>query len=176
VDAFGVEEVAEAIRRKLVRRHPHVFGDVEAETADHVRANWEVIKQEEKGRDSVLEGVPGSLPALTRSFELQARAASVGFDWPQIDGVLAKVREEVDEIVEARGDHDAVRAEVGDLLFSVVNLARHLDVDPELALRSAAGRFEQRFKVVEEGGVDGVSLEELDLRWEAAKREQRDGQ
>jgi len=170
VDAFGVEEVAEAIRRKLVRRHPHVFGDIEADTAADVRANWEVLKQEEKGRGSVLDGVPGHLPALTRAHELQARAASVGFDWREFEPVVAKVREEVDEVVAASGDADAVRAEVGDLLFSVVNVARHLDVDAESALRAAMSRFEQRFRHVEAGGTDGVSLEELDLRWDEAKR------
>jgi tetrapyrrole methylase family protein/MazG family protein len=172
-DAFDVEEVAESIRRKLVRRHPHVFGDVEADTADEVIGNWETLKQDEKGRDSVLEGVPPTLPALTRSFELQARAASVGFDWPDLDGVVAKVREEIAEVLDAEGDAEATRAEVGDLLFSVVNLSRRLDVDPELALRAASQRFERRFQVVESGGVEGVSLEEMDRRWDEAKRLER---
>lgn len=169
-DMFGVEEVAEGIRRKLVRRHPHVFGDVDAETAEHVVANWEANKRDEKGRDSVLDGVPSALPALTRSLEFQARAASVGFDWPDLDGVIAKVREEMAEVVEALADPESVRSEIGDLLFSVVNLARRLSVDPELALRSATNRFERRFRVVEEGGdLTGATLEELDARWEQAK-------
>ena len=167
---FGVEEVAEGIRRKLVARHPHVFGDVEAETAEQVITNWAALKQQEKQRDSLLDGIPAAFPALARSLELQARAASVGFDWPDVDGVLAKVREEADELLESVGDPDAVRHEVGDLLFTLVNLARHLDVDPEQALRGASGRFERRFRSIEEGGdLSGLTLEEMDRRWEAAK-------
>ena len=170
-DVFGVEEVAETIRRKLVRRHPHVFDDVEAETADHVLANWEVQKREEKGRSSVLDGVPSALPALARALELQSRAASVGFDWPGHDGAVAKVREELAEVLDALDDPEAVKSEIGDLLFSVVNLARHLSVDPEMALRASAERFDRRFRVVESGGdLAGATLEELDRRWEEAKR------
>ena len=170
VDMFGVEEVAEGIRRKLIRRHPHVFGDVDAATAAQVTANWESLKRDEKSRDSVLEGVPSALPALTRALEFQARAASVGFDWPDRDGVVAKVREELAEVLDALDDPESVRSEVGDLLFSTVNLARHLSVDPELALRSATGRFERRFRVVESAGdLPGATLEEMDRRWEQAK-------
>jgi len=167
---FGVEEVAEAIRRKLVARHPHVFGDVSADTAAHVAANWERLKKDEKGRDSLLDGVPRSLPSLARSHQLQQRAAGAGFDWPAVAGVVAKVREELAEVLA----EDADRAhEVGDLLFSVVNLARHLAVDPEQALRAAADRFERRFRVVEASGDLAVmSLEEMDAAWERAKREE----
>jgi tetrapyrrole methylase family protein/MazG family protein len=175
---FGVEEVAEGIRRKLVRRHPHVFGEVEVETAEHVMANWEQIKQEEKRRESLLDGVAASLPALARAWELQVRAATAGFDWPDPSGVFAKVHEELDELVEvAEGPADRRRAELGDLLFAVVNLARHLEVDPEQALRAASARFERRFRVVEEGGtLAGVGLAELERRWEAAKAaEESDG-
>jgi len=172
-DMFGVEEVAETVRRKLVRRHPHVFGDVEAETADDVMANWEALKRDEKGRESVLDGVPAALPALAKSLELQSRAASVGFDWPDLEGVLAKVHEEIAEVLDAIGDADALQSEVGDLLFSAVNLARHLSVDPEMALRGAAARFDRRFRVVEAGGdPKGATLEELDKRWEQAKLEE----
>jgi tetrapyrrole methylase family protein/MazG family protein len=164
---FGVEEVAEGIRRKLVRRHPHVFGEVEAKTAEAVLANWEQIKQEEKGRESLLDGVQESLPALSRAYALQARAATVGFDWPDLAGVVAKVREELDEVL-AEGARTA--DEVGDLLFAVVNLARHLGVDPEQALRRGAARFERRFRAMEgQGTLAGLSLEEMDRRWEAAK-------
>ena len=174
-DMFGVEEVAEGIRRKLIRRHPHVFGDVDAETADQVVANWETLKKNEKGRESVLDGVPSALPALARALELQTRAGAVGFDWPNLDGVVDKVREELAEVLETLDDPESVRAEVGDLLFSVVNLARHLAVDSELALRGAANRFERRFRVVERGGdVPGATLAELDRRWEAAKAEEAD--
>ena len=171
VDVFGTEEVAEAIRRKLVHRHPHVFGDVEAHTAEHVMANWEQLKQEEKDRESLLDGVPVALPSLARAHKLQSRAATVGFDWPDLDGVVAKVNEELAEVLADRDDPDRTRHEIGDLLFSVVNLARHLDVDPEQALRAAAGRFDRRFRAMEAGGtLAGLSLEDLDARWEAAKR------
>jgi tetrapyrrole methylase family protein/MazG family protein len=148
--AFGAEEVAEGIRRKLVHRHPHVFGDVQAATAEAVLANWEQLKQEEKGRES--------LP--------------VGFDWPDLEGVVAKVREELGEVLA----EDARQAdEVGDLLFAVVNLARHLGVDSEQALRRAAGRFERRFRAMEKvGSLSGLSLEEMDRRWEAAKAAEAD--
>ncbi len=175
---FGIEEVAEGIRRKLVRRHPHVFGDVEVESAEHVLANWEQIKQEEKQRASLLDGVTASLPALARAWELQARAATVGFDWPDRTGVIAKVHEELDELLEvADGPVERRRAELGDLLFAAVNLARHLEVDPEQALRAATARFERRFRVVEEGGsLAGVGLDELERRWQAAKAaEEPDG-
>jgi tetrapyrrole methylase family protein / MazG family protein len=171
--AFGVEEVAEGIRRKLVHRHPHIFGDVEAETAEAVLANWEQIKKVEKGRESLLDGVPDTLPALSRAHALQEKAATVGFDWPELAGVVAKVHEELGELL-APGAR--LGDEAGDLLFSVVNLARHLEVDPEQALRRAAGRFERRFRVMEEAGsLSGLSLEELDRRWEAAKQAEARG-
>jgi len=173
--AFGVEEVAEAIRRKLVRRHPHVFGDVEAETVEHVLANWEILKQEEKQRDSLLDGVSRSIPALARSHELQSRAASAGFDWPELQGVIDKVHEEMGELLAERGDPDRAHHELGDLLFSVVNLARHLEIDAEQSLRAAADRFERRFRVVEDGGsLAGLTLEEMDRRWDAAKAAEPD--
>jgi tetrapyrrole methylase family protein/MazG family protein len=172
---FGIEEVAESIRRKLIARHPHVFGEVEAETAEHVMANWERLKRDEKGRESLLDGVPRSMPALARAHELQARAAGVGFDWPDLEGVLAKVREEIVEVVEAAdsGDAGRVRDEVGDLLFSAVNLSRRLGVDPEQSLRAAADRFDHRFRAIEASGDPaGMTLEEMDSEWERAKREE----
>jgi ATP diphosphatase len=134
-------------------------------------ANWEQIKQAEKRRESLLDGVAASLPALARAWELQARAATVGFDWPERSGVFAKVDEELDELLEvADGPADRRKAELGDLLFAVVNLARHLEVDPEQALRTATVRFERRFRVVEDGGsLAGVGLDELERRWQAAK-------
>jgi tetrapyrrole methylase family protein/MazG family protein len=172
--AFGVEEVAESIRRKLIRRHPHVFGEVDAPTAAHVMANWESLKQEEKQRESVLDGIPRSMPALSRSHQLQRKAASVGFDWPAIEGVIAKVQEEMDELLAERDDPAAARRELGDVLFSVVNLARHLSIDPEQALRGASDRFDRRFRSMESSGsLSGLTLEEMDRRWEAAKAEER---
>lgn len=170
---FGVEEVAESIRRKLVARHPHVFGDVDAATAEHVMANWQRLKQDEKSRMSLLDGVPISLPALARAHEFQSRAAGVGFDWPDLEGVITKVKEEIAEVVEAAagGDADSVGSEVGDLLFSVVNLSRRLGVDPERALRAATARFDHRFRIIETSGdITGMTLEEMDTRWEEAKK------
>jgi len=167
---FGVEEVAEAIRRKLVARHPHVFGDVEAHTAEHVLANWDRLKREEKGRGSLLDGVPAALPSLSRAHSLQRRAAGAGFDWPDTAGVIAKVHEELDEALAVDADRTH---EIGDLLFSVVNLSRHLAVDPEQALRLAADRFDRRFRSIEASGdVAAMTLEEMDAAWERAKREE----
>jgi len=164
---FGVEEVAEAIRRKLVARHPHVFGEVEARSPEEVLSNWNRLKTEEKGRESVLDGVPVTLPALARADSIQRRAASTGFDWPDLDGVVAKVHEELDEVLATGADRVH---EIGDLLFSVVNLARRFEVDPEQALRRASDRFDRRFRVVEASGA--ATLEEKEEQWERAKREE----
>ncbi|NQV07224.1 nucleoside triphosphate pyrophosphohydrolase [bacterium] len=170
---FDVEEVAEGIRRKLVHRHPHVFGEAQAHTAEHVMANWEQQKKAEKERDSLLDGVPAGLPALAKALELQSRAATAGFDWPDVTGVLDKVVEEAGELVDAGDDLEYRRHELGDLLFTLVNLARHLGVDPEQALRSANTRFERRFRTVEDGGtLSGLTIEEMDRRWEAAKHDE----
>lgn len=168
--AFDVEEVAEMIRRKLVRRHPHVFGDVAVRSAGEVLANWETIKAAEKGRESLMDDIPTSLPGVVRASKVQGRAASVGFDWDAVPPVLEKVREELDELEAALSEPDLRSAELGDLLFAVVNLSRHIDVDAEAALRSATHRFERRFRHVESmGPMTGVGLDELDRRWEAAK-------
>ncbi len=167
---FGIEEVAEAIRRKLVARHPHVFGDTDAETADEVLANWDRLKTTEKGRESLLDGVPAALPSLARAHSLQRRAAGVGFDWPDMAGAVAKVHEELAETLAEDADHTH---EIGDLLFSVVNLARHLDVDPEQALRLAATRFDHRFRIVEASGdIAAMTLEQMEAAWERANWEE----
>jgi tetrapyrrole methylase family protein/MazG family protein len=182
VSAFDVESIAEGIRRKLVHRHPHVFGEVEADTADAVKVNWEAIKAAEKDRESLMDDVPDALPAISRADKLQRRAASIGFDWPALEPVFAKLREEVDEL-DAELTHedrpaDRIASELGDVLFSVVNLARHTDVDPELALRAAADRFADRFRVVErlaaaEGTpLSAMTLDEMDALWDRAKSEQ----
>jgi tetrapyrrole methylase family protein/MazG family protein len=171
---FDAEQIAEELRRKLVRRHPHVFGDAEADTAARVLAGWERIKSEEKGRESRMDGIPVSLPALSRAEKMQSRAATVGFDWPDVDGVVAKVGEELAEVLACEGDPACRAAEVGDLLFAVVNLARHLGVDAEQALRKACTRFEGRFRNMEQAGsLAGLSLDEMDRRWEAAKAAER---
>ncbi|HVR33598.1 MAG TPA: nucleoside triphosphate pyrophosphohydrolase [Acidimicrobiia bacterium] len=173
--AFDITDVAETLRRKLVRRHPHVFGEVDAADAETVKANWDEIKAAEKGGGtpgSALAGVPSSLGSLARAAELQRKAATVGFDWPAVHPVFEKVAEELGELGEAMraGDEVAIDHELGDLLFAVVNIARHLRVEPELALRAASHRFEARFRVMEsEGDLSGLSLAELDARWEHAK-------
>ena len=177
---FDVDDVAEVLRRKLVRRHPHVFGDVRVASAAEVKTNWDRIKANEAqgvghdpddGSTSALDGVPPGMPAMQRASKLQNRAAKVGFDWEDATGVMAKVREELEELADALGEAGDMPAELGDLLFSVMNLARHVDVDPELALIGAIHRFEARFRSMEaEGPLDGLSLAELDERWERAKR------
>ena len=177
---FSMADVAQGIHDKLVRRHPHVFGDATAEDTDTVLANWDAIKRAEKARTSVFDGVPVSLPALSFAAKLQSKAAGVGFDWPDVEGALPKITEELDEVAQARrsGDADAVRDEIGDLLFAVVNVARHLRIDPESALRAAAHKFRHRFELVErraaERGLDlyagTVGLDVLDSLWDEAKR------
>ena len=173
--AFSVEEVAEGIRRKLVHRHPHVFGDVAADTADQVKANWETIKSDEKQRQSLMDDIPAALPGIARADKAQRRAASAGFDWSDAPPVLDKVREEVAELEVALGKDERggeVHHEIGDVLFSVVNLCRHVAVDPELALRAATDRFMERFRIVEGLAGDQIStmtLDELDALWNEAK-------
>jgi MazG family protein len=168
----GLEAVARAVHAKLVRRHPHVFGDAEADSAGRVRERWEEIKTEQEGRLGVFHDVPASLPGLLHARKVQRRAAAAGFDWPDLDGPLAKVREEIAELEaelvrsgrpapETEADRH-VAAEIGDLLFTVVNLARVVNVDPELALRATSRRFVERVECAErlaaEAGVTWVDL------------------
>ncbi len=180
--AFEFDDVVDAICDKLTRRHPHVFGDaVVANAAEQTRA-WDNIKREERaaaGRDGALADVPLALPALTRARKLGARAGDAGFDWPDASGPRAKVDEELAEFDTAMADGDAVRgqAELGDLLFSIVNLARHLEMDPETALRQANERFARRYRHLEESlarlgqPAGGAAPELLDRLWAAAKAE-----
>lgn len=173
---FDIEDVAEGLRQKLVRRHPHVFADVAADTAEEVKANWEEIKQREKPRPedaSLLDGVPRSMPALSRAAKIQRRAAQVGFDWSEVPPVVDKVAEELEELRASLSDRESAEAELGDLLFATVNLARHLALDPETALRRAIGRFGDRFRKMEaEGPLDGLTVDQLEERWERAKLSQ----
>ena len=183
---FTFDDVANAIADKLVHRHPHVFGDVDAKDAATVLRNWEQIKQMEhrkEARHSALDGVPPTLPALLKAQRTQEKASRVGFDWKDAEGPLAKIREELAELeaeVAARkspapADSDAVKAELGDLLFSVANLARHLKVDCESALELTTAKFARRFRAVEAGAKEkganlkDMSLAEMDALWEAAK-------
>ncbi|MDB6048459.1 MAG: nucleoside triphosphate pyrophosphohydrolase [Pseudomonas sp.] len=193
---FEFDGVVDSITRKLIRRHPHVFptGDLYAplETPRldeaQVKQRWEEIKAEERSEKSkvpeqlsLLDDVPGALPALSRSIKLQKRTAQVGFDWPDALPVFDKVREELDEVLESMADDDTdgVAEEVGDLLFSVVNLARHLKVDPETALRAANAKFERRFRFIEQAlretrrPIENCTLEELDALWGEAKRQEK---
>jgi len=172
--AFDIDDVAEVMRQKLVRRHPHVFGDVEVGSAAEVKSNWDRIKEEERGtaQESVLDGVPSGVPALQRASKIQNRAAKVGFDWDEAAQVLPKVREELAELEEALNDPASARDELGDVLFAVVNLARHLALDPEIALGQATDRFETRFRRMEsEGSLDGLGIDGLNERWNRAKQE-----
>lgn len=179
---FDFESVAFNIAEKLIRRHPHVFGDA-VFTNDEQRANaWETFKvserrQKKADQTSVLAGIPAALPALMYAAKMQQRAAQHGFDWPETTPVFAKVEEELGELREAwqSGDEQHIHEELGDLLFVVVNLARHLKVEPELALHRASRKFEQRFRTIEERlqesgkSLDDCELRELDALWDEAK-------
>jgi len=181
--AFDFGDVVEGITAKLVRRHPHVFADEQGRTAEAVKGLWERIKAEEKAErgeappQGALAGVPVALPALTRALKLQDKAGRVGFDWNDPRAVLAKIREEADEIEAAldAGDKAEAAKEVGDLLFAVVNLARHLAADPEGVLRDTNLKFERRFASIERALAargkrpQDASLEEMDALWDAAK-------
>ncbi|MCU1400625.1 MAG: putative MazG family protein, partial [Acidimicrobiales bacterium] len=174
---FTIADVTQGVHDKLVRRHPHVFGDTAVNGTEQVLSNWETIKREEKGRTSVFDGIPSSLPSLSYAYKAQKKAAGVGFDWPEVSGALAKIAEEADEVIAAHasGDATATAEELGDLLFSVVNVARHLKVDPEVALRAAVTKFRSRFEGVEglarERGIDlsTSDLTVLDALWDEIK-------
>ena len=178
---FTIADIAEGIHDKLVRRHPHVFGDVVADDSDEVLSNWDEIKRVEKGRTSVFDGIPRSLPSLSYAAKVGRKASKIGFDWPDVAGALPKVSEETGELVEAIDAGDAVEtaAELGDLLFAVVNVARHVGVDPELALRAASDKFRTRFEGVErlalEDGIDlsVTELDVLDALWDRVKAAER---
>jgi ATP diphosphatase len=185
--AFDFGDVVQAITEKLIRRHPHVFGDERSQTPGAVKGLWERIKAEEKAarkkdakQDGALAGVPVVLPALTRALKLQEKASRVGFDWNDPRAVLRKIREEADEIEDALDgaatDNDEAAAEVGDLLFAAVNLARHLHADPEAVLRQTNQKFERRFGAIETAlaakgkAPQDATLAEMDALWDEAKR------
>ncbi|MEC4564186.1 MULTISPECIES: nucleoside triphosphate pyrophosphohydrolase [Pseudomonas] len=192
---FEFDGVVDSITRKLIRRHPHVFPtgelyapvDTPSLSEAQVKSRWEEIKAEERAEKSqpeqlsLLDDVPAALPALSRAAKLQKRAATVGFDWPAALPVLDKVREELDEVLQAMadGDADALEDEVGDLLFAAVNLARHLKQDPEHALRRANRKFERRFRFIEQAlrdsgrSIEDCNLDELDALWGEAKRQEK---
>ncbi len=178
---FSMNDVIQTVSEKMVHRHKHVFGLEQAETADDVIDLWEKIKKEEKGyknHTSVLDGVPSVLPALMRSYKIQQKAAKVGFDWDNIDDAWKKVAEEAGELREAymSGDLAKSEEEVGDLLFAVVNIARFLKIEPELALTGTIDKFIRRFEYIEKRSTEmgreltGMTLAEMDQLWDEAKK------
>ncbi len=186
---YDLGDIAAGIRAKLIRRHPHVFGEAVADTPDQVRETWEVIKREAEGREGIFHEIPDAFPSILFAQKLQQRAAAVGFDWEHAREVMAKVKEETAEVEEelagalAVGEtsaaHDALSAEVGDLLFAVVNLARKLGVDPELALRGSSLRFRNRVQAAAEAATvdglefEGMPLQEQEAYYQRAKKEQQ---
>lgn len=177
---FDIADVADSINQKLIFRHPHVFGEVHADTADQVAQNWEDIKLKERGGNrTVLAGVPAALPALVKAFRVQEKAANVGFDWEEPAQVWDKVREEVGEVSEAisAADEAAIEEEFGDLLFSVINAARKYKVNPENALELTNRKFIARFNYIEQQAtaagrsIRDLSLDEMEALWQQAKKE-----
>ena len=177
---FNVNQVIQGIHSKIIRRHPHVFGDLKLDGVQGVLANWEKLKEKERGEKKdgkgVLDGVPVALPALSQAQEYQDRAARVGFDWPEIEGMLDKVKEEIEEIKNAESDFE-LASELGDLFFALVNVARWKHVDSESALRGTNIKFKKRFAYVEQGAkrqernLSELSLDEMDALWNDAKKQ-----
>lgn len=185
---YDLGDIAAGIQAKLIRRHPHIFGEAAADTPEQVRATWEVIKREAEGREGIFHEIPDAFPSILLAQKLQQRAAAVGFDWEHAHEVMAKVREETAEVEQelaggpdgvAGANQDALSAEVGDLLFAVVNLARKLGIDPELALRGSSLRFKDRVQVAAEAaaaeGLDfeAMPLQEQEAYYQRAKKEQQ---
>ncbi|MCP4442298.1 MAG: nucleoside triphosphate pyrophosphohydrolase [Aureispira sp.] len=172
--AFDIEDVLNAICEKLINRHPHIYGDVVADDEETVKQNWEKLKLKE-GKKSILQGVPKSLPALVKAYRIQEKAKQVGFEWENRQQVWAKVEEEVEElheVVKENTDQAKIEEEFGDVLFSMINYARFLKIDPELALERTNRKFIKRFQYIEENAtkaLDDMSLEEMDELWNEAK-------
>jgi XTP/dITP diphosphohydrolase len=173
--AFNITDVLTGICEKLISRHPHIYGDVKVENAEDVKQNWEQLKLKE-GNKSVLGGVPASLPSLVKASRMQDKAAQVGFDWPGIDSVWEKVEEELHEFKDAEGDEK--EAEFGDLIFSLVNYARWLKINPDDALERTNRKFKYRFEVIEKHATEqgrnmkDMTLEEMDAIWDLAKTQE----
>jgi len=179
--AFDVADVLNAVCDKLIHRHPHIYGDVEAATEEEVKANWEAIKLKEKGTQSVLQGVPRGLPALVKAIRIGDKARGAGFDWEQPQDVWGKIKEELGEFESAQktGNQDEIESELGDVLFSIVNFARLSNLDPELALERTNKKFIYRFTYMEEKARDqgkslnNMSLLEMELLWNEAKAQSK---
>ena len=180
---FSINDSLANINEKLVRRHPHVFGNAQADEAFHAKQNWEAEKHKEKNRQSLLDGVPKTLPALIRAQRLQQKASYTGFDWDKVEQVWDKVNEEIQELKEAQSneDKDHIVEEIGDVLFAIVNLARFLDIPAEDALRKTNQKFTDRFAQVEAElknkgkTLEESSLEEMDEIWNAVKKQKANG-
>jgi XTP/dITP diphosphohydrolase len=175
---FDIADVLNGISEKLIRRHPHIYGDVKVNNAEDVKNNWEKIKLQEKDRDSVLTGVPNSLPAMVKAYRMQEKVRGVGFDWNTAEQVWEKVNEEIAELQHeiAVGDDEKKEKEFGDLLFSLVNYARFIGVNPEDALERTNKKFVQRFRYIEQQSkkhgksLKNMTLEEMDVFWDEAKK------
>lgn len=174
-EAFDVGDVLNAICDKLVRRHPHIYGDVKITSEEDVQRNWEQLKLKE-GKKSILEGVPKSLPALVKATRMQEKTKQVGFEWETSEEVWAKVQEEIgelEEVVQTKAGKDRIEDEFGDVLFSLVNYARFMDIDPEIALERTNRKFKRRFEYIEQQAtkpLEDMSLEEMDVLWNKAKK------
>jgi len=181
-ELFTISDSLEAINNKLIRRHPHVFGDGDARTAADVKKRWDEIKKEEKGGsgDALLDSVPRNMPGLIEGQQISSKVAAVGFDWPEDSHVLKKLHEELDELAKARAGRaqEEVEAEIGDILFVIVNLARHYKVDAEQALRKANAKFRRRFGYLErklrerDKSLEAAGLEEMEALWQEAKQQE----
>lgn len=177
---FNLEDVVKGISDKMVKRHPHVFGDLNIQDTDVILKNWEKIKSEEKKeRKSKLDGIPKTLPALARAYKTQEKAARVGFDWPDIEGPIEKLEEEVNEFKEAyhnKMNKNELTDEMGDILFSIVNISRFLSIDPESALQGTISKFISRFQYIEnelkknKNNFEDTSIEEMEALWQEAKK------
>lgn len=177
--AFDVADVLHAICDKLVHRHPHIYGDVVAEDEETVKRNWEKLKLQEKGKVSILQGVPKTLPSIVKAYRIQEKVKQVGFEWEDIDDVWDKVEEELGELQMAIDDREhkkRISEEYGDVLFALINYARYLDIDPEAALQNTNKKFISRFNYIEQHAgkdLDEMTLEDMDELWDKAKAEEK---
>ncbi|BDS10012.1 nucleoside triphosphate pyrophosphohydrolase [Aureispira anguillae] len=174
--AFDIADVLNTLCDKLVHRHPHIYGDVVAEDEATVKKNWELLKLQEKGKTSILQGVPKSLPSMVKAYRIQEKVKQVGFEWEEIEDVWDKVEEELGELqitVDDRESSERIADEFGDVLFALINYARYLKIDPEAALEKTNKKFIRRFKFIEDNAnraLADLSLEEMDELWDKAKR------
>ena len=174
---FALDEVLDQICDKLIKRHPHIYGDVKVDSEEDVKKNWEQIKLAE-GKKSILEGVPKALPAVVKAYRLQEKTATVGFEWDNIDDVWDKVKEEEDELREAveSKDADSIEEEFGDMMFAMINYARYLNIDPEVALEKVNQKFKSRFEYIESKApkaLNDMTLDEMDALWNEAKENKK---